>query len=200
MIAGLLLAAGGARRFGSQKLVARLDGLPLVRHAANALASATDSMTVVVGSEADAVRAALEGIGATMMTLMLVIENSDWASGLSSSLRCGVASLPREAKAVLVALGDQPRVDAEVFRRAAAMWREVGAERPIIATRYRGERGHPVVFDRSVFGELLATAGDAGARTLIDRAPERVAYLDVDVAAPRDVDSPTDLAALEGRR
>ncbi len=67
MIAGLLLAAGGARRFGSQKLVARVDGVPIVRRAASVIAEATDRLIVVVGSESDAVRAALDGLDATIV-------------------------------------------------------------------------------------------------------------------------------------
>src|SRR3954452_22535903 len=77
MIVGLLLAAGGARRFGSQKLVASLDGTPLVRHAADALSQVTHEMVVVVGSDAPTVTRALEGIAA------LIVENSEWEQGLS---------------------------------------------------------------------------------------------------------------------
>ncbi len=188
MIVGLLLAAGGARRFGSQKLVEPLDGVPLVRHAANALAAATDAMIAVVGFEADVVRAALDGTGAT------IVENREWRTGLASSLRCAVAAIPPGAQAAIVALGDQPRMDVDLFRRVVEGWRET--ESPIVSARFQGVRGHPVLFDRSVFGELLSASGDAGARSLIESMPGRVAYVDVDLPMPSDVDSPADLAAL----
>jgi len=103
MIAGLLLAAGGARRFGSQKLVASLDNVPLVRHAAEALASEVDELIVVVGSEAAAVTNALDGIVAR------IVENAEWTVGLSSSIRCGVNAMKPETTAVIVAL------DADLF-------------------------------------------------------------------------------------
>lgn len=95
MIAGVLLAAGGARRFGSQKLVATFAGVPLVRHAAEALSRATDSLLVVVGRDADAVRASLRGIDA------VIVENTDWSTGLASSIRCGVAAVSADTEAIV---------------------------------------------------------------------------------------------------
>ena len=130
MIAGLLLAAGGARRFGSQKLVATLDGVPLVRHAAQALAQETDELIVVVGSESAAVTRALDGIDAR------IVENADWERGLSTSIRCGVRAATPETTAIVVALGDEPRVDGAVSRALISAWRETG--RPIVVARYRG--------------------------------------------------------------
>src|SRR5215475_1952710 len=108
VIAGLLLAAGGASRFGSQKLVAPFRGEPLVRHAASRLASVTDGGLAVVGKDADTVRGALSGCGLT------VVENPNWRDGLSSSLKFGLANLDPSVDAVIVALGDQPELDAEV--------------------------------------------------------------------------------------
>ncbi|HTE46959.1 MAG TPA: nucleotidyltransferase family protein [Gemmatimonadaceae bacterium] len=190
MIVGVLLAAGGARRFGSQKLIAMLDGVPIVRRAADALTSVTDMTVIVVGSESTAVREAVAETGA------LVVENTAWANGLASSLRCGVVAVPARASAAIVALGDQPQMDAVVLRSLIDRWRETGS--PIVTARYRGERGHPVLFDRSVFAELAGLEGDAGAKGLIEQSPERVAYVDVDADVPRDVDTPDDLAALGG--
>src|SRR5690348_3290431 len=106
VIAGLLLAAGGARRFGSQKLVAPLNGQPLIRHAAQALVDATDAVTAVLGNEAGVVQAALNDLH------LAVVENRDWATGLASSVRCGIAALPASARAVVIVLGDQPGIDS----------------------------------------------------------------------------------------
>jgi molybdenum cofactor cytidylyltransferase len=188
MIVGLLLAAGGARRFGSQKLVATLDGAPLVRHAAQALAQVTNDLIVVVGSEAEAVTRALVGVNAR------IVENGEWGNGLSSSIRCGVLAAPPETSAIVVALGDEPRVDGGVTRALISMWRET--RRPIVVARYAGEIGHPVLFDASVFDELTALDGDRGARRVIQRSPDRVTYVDMTTAAPLDVDEPSDLRRL----
>jgi molybdenum cofactor cytidylyltransferase len=189
MIVGLLLAAGGGTRFGSQKLVSRVHGVPIVARAARALATLVEKMVVVVGSDSPAVIAALDGIDATF------VENPRWADGLSTSLQLGVAAVPREAKAIVVALGDQPGIDPAVIRKVIARWRETG--NPIVSTRYRGSRGHPVLLACSVFSEVSGISGDVGARSLMERDPSRVAFVDVDADAPRDVDTRDDLAALD---
>jgi molybdenum cofactor cytidylyltransferase len=191
VIAGVLLAAGGARRFGSQKLVAPFAGRPLVWHAAAALVTGVDEMFVVVGCDDGQVLGALDGMRAHFVV------SERWMDGLSASLRAGIASLPAEAAAVVIALGDQPGIDVEVIRALVRAWRGGGA--PIVAARYDGSRGHPVLFARSVFDELLAVTGDAGARDVIDRVPERVAFVDVARAVPGDVDVPGDLRLLTGR-
>ena len=189
MIIGLLLAAGGARRFGSQKLVAPVGGTPIVRHAANALRLGVDELVVVVGSDARLVREALGGLDARF------VENTEWPGGLATSLRAGIDAVRNEADAVVIALGDQPGLDPALVRSVIATWR--ASKQPIVATRYRGNRGHPVLLDRSVFAEASRIAGDVGARVLMDHDPSRLAYVDVDQRAPRDVDSPLDLEALE---
>jgi molybdenum cofactor cytidylyltransferase len=192
VIAGVLLAAGGATRFGSQKLVATLDRVPIVQLAAWSLAAATDVIVVVVGNESAAVRAALGEIDAC------VVENPDWAGGLATSLRRGIAAVPPAVDAAIVSLGDQPHLDPAVVRSLIARWRETKS--PIVSARYRGVRGHPVLFDRSIFAEIAALSGDSGAKGLIERSPERVAYVDIDSEVPRDVDTPVDLDELRADR
>jgi len=189
VIAGVLLAAGGSRRFGSQKLVSMLGGVPLVRHAATTLARSTDALVIVLGHEAEAVRAALSDVDA------VVVENPDWSQGLSSSVKCGVAALPAGVEAIVVALGDQPRIDPLVVRSLIECWRAGG--KPIVSARYRGERGHPVLFDRAVFPQLEMLRGDVGARTMFEQSPDLVAYVDVDSEVPVDVDTATDLGAVD---
>jgi molybdenum cofactor cytidylyltransferase len=189
VIVGLLLAAGGARRFKSQKLVASHRGAPLVSHAARALRSATDATIVIVGHDADAVSQALAGID------VRIVENLDWARGLASSISRGVESMPTAAEALVVAVGDQPGLDRAVVEAVIARWRETG--RPIVSASYRGARGHPVLFARTVFPELRELQGDAGARLLIERSPDRVSYVEVDAEMPPDVDTIDQLNALD---
>jgi molybdenum cofactor cytidylyltransferase len=192
VIAGVLLAAGGATRFGSQKLVATLDRVPIVQLAAWSLAAATDVIVVVIGNESTAVRGALGEIDAC------VIENPDWAMGLATSLRCGIGAVPPDVDAAIVSLGDQPHLDPAVVRSLIARWHETKS--PIVSARYRGVRGHPVLFDRGIFAEIAELSGDSGAKRLIERSPDRVAYVDVDSEVPRDVDTPDDLANLRGEQ
>jgi CTP:molybdopterin cytidylyltransferase MocA len=188
VIVGLLLAAGGARRFGSQKLVASFRGVPVVRHAAEALRSATDDLVVVVGSEGDAVRRALREVNAH------VVENADWSLGLATSIRSGVDALNDDAEAVVVAVGDQPQLDPAVVRAVIERWRQSG--KSIVSASYRGARAHPVLFARPMFGTLRHLQGDAGARLLIERRGDDVSYVEIDAPVPPDVDTPEDLAGL----
>jgi molybdenum cofactor cytidylyltransferase len=187
VIVGILLAAGASRRFGSQKLLASVDGRPLVRFTVERLlATALDDIVVVLGSDATAVGAALGGLDVRTVT------NAQYAAGMSTSLRAGLAALPEAADAVLVALADQPGVGAQIVDRLLARYR--AARTAIVAPVYRGGvRGNPVLFDRAVFDELRAVTGDEGGRSIIARDPGRVALVDFDIEMPADIDVPRDV-------
>jgi molybdenum cofactor cytidylyltransferase len=187
VIAGVVLAAGLARRFGSQKLVEPIGGVPLVRKTVDALLGATlGEIVVVLGSDAGAVGAVLAGLPVRLVT------NPEYARGMSTSVRAGIGALAPTAEAALIALGDQPGVGAPIVDRLVERYRAGGA--PIVAPIYRGGvRGNPVLFDRSMFDELRAITGDQGARSVIARAPGRVALVDLDVEMPGDIDRREDM-------
>ena len=190
MIAALLLAAGASRRFGAAKLLQDLDGKAIVRWAAESvLQSPVDEVIVVVApGDAAAVQTALHGL------VVRFESNARAAEGMASSIATGVAAVSPNAEAVVVALGDEPRVDPAVARRVIEEHRTRSAA--IVAPTFRGVRGHPVLFGRAVFPELMALTGDRGARAVADRDPSRLAIVDFDMPKPVDVDTPDDLARL----
>lgn len=191
MIVALVLAAGAARRFGKQKMLAPLEGWPLVRWSVEqVLASGVDRTLVVLGRKADGVRAALEDLPVEF------VFNPRFAEGMSTSVRAGVEALGPAAEAALVALGDQP-VPVEVIRRLTAAWR--ASRLPIVVPSYRGERGNPVLFAASQFPELRRLQGDRGARGLLERNPGRLLLVPFPHPPPPDVDTPEELAALAPR-
>ena len=191
MIAGLLLAAGASRRFGTDKLLASLDGRPVLRWSAAALQRATDLLYVVMPPDASAYAAALRDVPHHP------VPHAGRAEGMGSSLRAGIVALRGEqtpVDAVVVALADQPTVDPAVIAALVARWRAGGAA--AVAPRYRDGRGHPVLFDRGCFDRLAALAGDRGARAVLDSLGDALALVAVEGDAPPDVDTPEVLAAL----
>jgi molybdenum cofactor cytidylyltransferase len=191
VIAGLLLASGASRRFGANKLVAPLDGRPMVRWSAEALASAVDAAYVVVPSQDREIRAALRGLR------LHWVENADANEGMASSIRAGVATLPAEAEAVVITLGDQPLIHGDLIRDVVATWRAAPPGIRAVAAQYEDGRGHPVLFGAALFADLKALEGDRGARELLASLGESLAVVRATGVRPADVDTPDALAALE---
>ena len=194
MVAGLLLASGASRRFGSNKLLADLAGRPLARWSAEALARAVDSLVVVVPLESATLRTALSGLSARF------VENAAADEGIASSIRAGVAALPPDVEAVVIALGDQPTIDPEVAGRVVAAWRAAPDGTRAVTTTYADGRGHPTLFAAELFPALLALTGDRGARDLLESLGDAVATVEVAEARPTDVDTPAALERLARTR
>lgn len=188
-VAAIVLAAGRARRFGAQKLVAPFGEATVIRQVVQRVGRAgVSQVTVVVGPEADPIRAALAGLDVQWAT------NLAPERGMSSSITAGIEALPPNVDAALVALGDQPTVLPDVLDGLMQAWSD--GRGAMIAPRYRGRRGNPVLFDRALFDDLRALVGDRGARDFIEAHPERVHVIDVDAPMPMDIDTPGDYDAL----
>lgn len=187
--AAIVLAAGLSRRMGRQKLLLPIRGKPVVRWSVEALVGAVDDVVVVIGHEADAVRAVLAGLPVRF------VENPRPEDGQGSSIAVGVAALARHTDAALIALGDQPELPEQVVPALLEAFRRSG--KPIVAPVYRGIQATPVLFAAEVFPELASLTGDAGARTVVKARPARVERVAFDLAMPSDVDTPEDYAQLQ---
>jgi molybdenum cofactor cytidylyltransferase len=190
-IAALILAAGQSRRMGSNKLMAPVDGKPMLRHAVDAaLQSSARPVIVVTGHQPERVSEAVAG-----MPVQLV-HNPSYADGLSTSLRAGIESLPPDVDGVLICLGDMPNIEAEQIEKLLAAFNPVEG-RAIIVPTYSGKRGNPVVWAASLFPEMKVIAGDVGARHLIGEHQDLVREVPMpDPAVLTDIDTPEALAAL----
>lgn len=191
-IGALILAAGQSRRMGKEnKLLAQVDGKPMVRHVADAVAaSKATSTTVVLGHEADAVRAALADLKPSYAY------NPDYAEGLSTSLKAGLAAVGDVVDGVIVCLGDMPRIGTATIDRMIAAFDPVEGRSIVVPTR-RGKRGNPVLFAKRFFEEMGGVSGDVGARHLIGNHEDIAVEIEVDdESVLTDVDTPEALARI----
>lgn len=131
-----MLAAGLARRMGGGKLLLVLGGRPIIRWSVEALRPHVDDLVVVTGGGEDAMRAALAGLDVRF------VSNPHPEAGQGTSIAVGASALALEAEAVVIALGDQPRVPPDVVPALLATWRRTG--KAIVAPVYRGVHGTPV--------------------------------------------------------
>jgi molybdenum cofactor cytidylyltransferase len=189
VISAILLAAGQSRRFGAPKLLEHVHGRPVVHWAAELLRRApVDEVIVVVAPDHDGIRQALSDVDVKFVV------NDRAHLGVGTSIASGASAVHLLSDAVLVALADEPMVSASSMRRVVERYRAGGAA--IVVPTYRGTRGHPVLFDRSVLHELRALEDDEGGRVVTDRDPARVAFEELDADAPLDLDTPRDLEQL----
>jgi molybdenum cofactor cytidylyltransferase len=195
-VAAVILAAGRSTRMGGpNKLLAELGGKPLVRIVTEqALASKAHGVIVVTGHQADEVEKALRGLKVKF------VRNPDFAAGLASSVKGGIAAVPADADAAVVCLGDMPLIDARLIDRLIEAFAP-DAGNLIAVPVSDGRRGNPVLWSRRFFQELMTLDGDIGARHLIAKHGEAVAEVAVEGhSAFLDIDTPQALeAARRGR-
>jgi molybdenum cofactor cytidylyltransferase len=185
LICGLVLAAGAGTRFGERsKLLAELEGRPLLEHAVAAACAVSEleRVAVVIGAAAEEILARVDFMRAEPVVC------SDWNEGQSASLRCGIEFLTREADVsrVIVTLGDQPRVSPALIARFVN-------EPPGTRAVYDGVPGHPVVLGPVQLRAIAGVRGDKGARELLQGGNTIECG---DSSAVRDVDTPEDLEAI----
>lgn len=170
---------------GSPKQLLQYRGQTLIRRAAEAaIASSCDRVAVVIGSEASQMRRELEDLPVS------VVENQNWQTGMSSSIRAGLDDLRQyDLDGILIMLCDQPFVTAGILNDLITTHRQTG--KPIVASSYETTKGVPAFFSRELFTELISLSADEGARRLISKDPELVATINFPEGAV-DIDTPHD--------
>ena len=191
-VAAVVLAAGQSSRMAphNKLLVADRTGKPMVaRVVDNLLSSGARPILVVVGHRGDEVTQALGRRPVQFVTA------SDYASGLSASLRAGIAAVPAESAAALVCLADMPLVTGRMIDRLIETY-DADEGRLVVAPTGKGKLGNPVLWDRRFFPEIMALSGDAGARKLLERHEEELATVELGDPVLRDFDTVEALATL----
>ncbi|RWG94586.1 MAG: nucleotidyltransferase family protein, partial [Mesorhizobium sp.] len=186
----VLLAAGRSSRMGGpNKLLALFDGKPLVRRTAErALGSKAANAIVVTGHQRERVRSALSGLDITLA------HNPDFADGLASSLKAGIARVAPDAAGAMIVLGDMPGISSKDLDRLIDAFRRSGGHAAVRAAHH-GKRGNPVLLPRSLFAAVAQLEGDTGARHLVEA--EGLDVIDVEIGQGASIDVDT-REALEG--
>ncbi len=185
-VAAIVLAAGESRRFGQPKQLLPVGDKTMIQHVVDiVLDSPVEQVIVVLGCRA------ME-IGTSIADRPVqVVVNQEWKSGLSSSVRAGLAAVKPEVDAALFVLADQPGVTTEVIAKIIERYQETRA--PIVVPTHRGQRGNPVLFDRSLFAELMRVKGDQGGRQVIAEHEDELEEVEVQTEAIfADIDTADD--------
>lgn len=184
----VVLAAGGATRFGGTKQLAETHGRPMVSRATEVATEVCGEHTiVVVGHESAAVAGACEGLPG------FIVVNEDFTDGIGTSIAKAVNSIRHLADAVLITLADQPLVTKEHLEALIDSWS--GASEEIIATAFSTTNGPPVLFASGCFEDLAGFRGDNGGRHLFSDSRFRLETIDFEPASV-DIDTPEDLRRI----
>jgi molybdenum cofactor cytidylyltransferase len=190
-VAGLVLAAGGARRLGRPKQLLPFRGSTLLDHVLEvARGCELDQLIVAIGGNAEAVRERVDLSGAD------VVVNREFGAGCSSSIAIAMDALHPATDTLVLMLGDQPGVVPGTVRVLQA----ARGAAPLAVCRYDDGRGHPIAFDRSTFPDLRALHGDKGVWKLLERRAAEVAEVPIAGPVPRDVDTWADYEAVLAAR
>lgn len=181
-------AAGSAERFGGKKLLADVDGAPLLEHTLGALLGRVAQVVVVVGPDAEELRARVPSLTDSRVR---VVVNPDPSRGMFSSVQAGVASVDW-ADAYVIVPADMPYVKPATVQALAEQY---ACSSGIVSPRYRGKRGHPVFVPRALRDEILREDPRSNLHEVLKRHQnERVDFDVEDAGVVRDVDTPADLA------
>lgn len=179
---------------GRNKLLAEVSGKSIVRRTVEAaVASRANCVIVVTGHDPESIRDALEGLE------IQIVHNADFAEGLSTSLRKGIAGAPSEMDAALILLGDMPFVTSQLIDELCATL-ENNPEAQVAVPTYNGKRGNPVMWRRSLFGPLQDIKGDIGARDLLKYEKSLVEFPVSDDAILVDIDTNEELERKINKR
>lgn len=189
-VSALVLAAGASTRLGRPKQLLPFGSTTILGAvvAEVSAAAALDELVVVIGGAAADVRRHVQ------LGTAKVVENPGFSEGCSSSYRTGIAALDPRAEAVAVVLGDQPGVSRAAIDEVVGHWRRT-RERIALAS-YQGHEGHPLVFARSLFDDLVALRGDKAAWKIVDAHRASIRLVALDRPHPRDVNTREDYEAL----
>jgi molybdenum cofactor cytidylyltransferase len=192
-VSAVIQAAGAGTRFGGVKQLAPWGETTMIEHIVRIVEQAqTDEVQIVLGAHAAHIQARLSSLHPKSR----VVLNPDWLKGMSTSLRTGLKQTRVQPSAALFVNVDQPGISAQLLDRIIETYRQTGA--PIVAPRFRGMRGNPVLWDRALFDELQTLSGDMGGREILRSHQRELAWVEVDAEEElTDTDTPEEYRRLK---
>jgi molybdenum cofactor cytidylyltransferase len=187
VIGAVILGAGESKRMGTQKLLLEIKGKPMLEWVISSLREVVDEIVVVLGHRPEEILPLLERLGVKWTV------NVNYLDGMVTSVKEGLKSV-KDCDAVFVALGDQPLIEVSFLKKAIAAWKN-GAK--IVCPIFRGKKGHPVLFDKSLFEEILALGKDQFLRDVIHRHKGELETIEAGEWAITDIDTPESLEAFK---
>ncbi|MEM4188300.1 MAG: nucleotidyltransferase family protein [Candidatus Hadarchaeum sp.] len=187
MIGAVILGAGESRRMGTQKLLLEIKGRPMLEWVINSFKEVVDEIVVVLGHKPELLIPLLKRLDVKWTV------NINYPDGMVTSVKEGLKML-KDLGAVFVALGDQPLVEVDFLKKAIEVWKN-GAK--IVCPVVKGKKGHPVLFDRSLFDEILGLNKDQFLRDVIHRHKEDLRTIESGEWAITDIDTPEELKAFK---
>jgi molybdenum cofactor cytidylyltransferase len=186
MLSAIVLSAGESKRMGFPKAILDLGTDSFIGTICSRLREARmDDIIVVLGAHADKVRRAVRLPG------VKIVVNEEYNLGQLSSLQCGLGEVDPRSAGALVTLVDHPLVEAATYRLLREEWER--SPENIFVSRFRERGGHPVIFPRALFGELMEAPIEVGARAVLRRDARRVRWVGFDdPGIIADIDSPED--------
>jgi molybdenum cofactor cytidylyltransferase len=193
-VSAVVLAAGASTRMGRAKQLLPLgETSVLARTLENVRSAGLDDIVLVLGASAEAIRRQLPQ---SLLQGVKIVVNHAYGQGMASSLREGLSAVDRQSDAALIILGDQPFLQPLTLHQIIDRYR--GSRAQIVVPTYQGERGNPVLLDRSVFSEATALEGDVGCRAIFANHLEGISKVEVeDMGVLLDLDDPADYERLK---
>jgi len=190
MISSILLAAGQSKRMsGENKLIKSVKGIPLIKCALNnILKSHVNEIIIVLGYQNETIEKLID-----KSSRIKFVFNSNFESGIASSIKEGIKKLSKKTDSFFISLGDMPSINYDTYNQLI----KCNKNKKAIVPMFKGQQGNPVLFPKSFEEKLLSIQGDSGAKKILEINKKEVLYLEInDPGIIRDLDVPNDFNNL----
>ena len=173
MISAILLAAGQSKRMeGENKLIKKIQGIPLIsRCVKNILTSTIDELIIVLGYQKEIVEKTIN-----QNKKIKFVFNKDFESGIASSIKIGLNHLSKNTDAFFICLGDMPNINHNIYNKLI----KVKNDNEIVIPTYKGQQGNPILFSKSIKEKIMTIQGDVGAKKILELNKDKILNLEID--------------------